>query len=435
MNDSNSGVDGTPPPPAADTHALETWLAEHEEDLVELAMDLVGIDSQNPPGETRAVVGFIEEYVRELGLETERIVAVDAKPNLLVTLPGTSETTLLYNGHVDTVPYDRDDWTYEPLGERASGRLYGRGMTDMKGAVAAMVHAVRAYVETGTSPPVTLAFAFVSDEETAGPAGLPALLERGRLDADACIIGETTCEAGLHSVTVADKGSIWVTLEADGVAAHGSRPPLGENAIDNLFDAIGDVRAWGRQFEFDVDDEIAPIVEESVAFYASRMDEATARQLFTRPTINLGTVTGGGTINQVPDTAMAELDVRLTAGVETPSVVGQIEAILSDHPNVEIADMSWSRGTYEPFDSPLAAAISHEAETVAGEPVYRRSATGGGDAKNLRNEGISAVEFAFGTDTAHAVDEYLPVRALQNNAVVFTRLPYSFASRLDETAQ
>ena len=78
----------------------------------------------------------------------------------------------------------------------------------MKGAVAAMLTTARTYVETDTTPPVTLRFAFVSDEETGGDAGLAALVAANRIKADACIIGETTCEQGRHSVTVADRGSI-----------------------------------------------------------------------------------------------------------------------------------------------------------------------------------------------------------------------------------
>lgn len=423
--------------PALDTEASapETWLESHHEDLTELATELISIDSQNPPGDTQPIVASIERFVQDLGLETERVVIDDSKPNLLFELPGETETTLLYSGHVDTVPFEPADWEYDPLGERDGDWLYGRGATDMKGAVAAMLQALRAYVETDTTPPVSLKFAFVSDEETAGTAGLPTLLERDRLDANACVIGETTCEAGSHSVTVADKGSIWLTLEADGKAAHGSRPPLGENAIDHLFDALVDVRAWLRQVELDLDDEIVPIIEGSVAFYAPRMGEETAWQLFTRPTMNIGTFEGGGTINQVPDSALAELDIRLTAGVDTPSVLNRIEDILDDHPAVKIAEVSWSNGTYEPFDSPLAAATSDVAQTVSDEPIYRRSATGGGDVKNLRNEGISTIEFAFGTETAHAVDEYVPIQALQYNAAVFTRLPYTFASRGTEFPQ
>lgn len=405
------------------------WLADHGDDLVASTLDLVGIDSQNPPGETGAAVDWVESFVADLGIETERVVADPDRPNLLFELPGRSATSLLYLGHVDTVPYDAGAWSHDPLGERVDGRVYGRGATDMKGPLVAMLYALRAYVETGTRPPVDLRFAVVSDEETAGAAGVPALLDRGRLDADACVVGETTAEGGRCSVAVADRGSIWLTLAAEGVAAHGSRPPLGENAIDRLTDAIADVRAWLDTVEFDIDDDLAPLVEESVAFYAPRMGETTARELFTGPTVNLGTIEGGTAVNRVPERARARLDVRLTAGVDTQSVLAGIEAVVAEHPGVTVADVSWSVGTAEALDSPLVAATSEVAAAVSGDRVYRRSATGGGDIKDLRNAGLSAVEFAFGTETAHAPDEYIPVEALERNAAVFARLPAELATR------
>lgn len=426
----------TPSLPASvqeDTEAVLEFLETHEADLLDLTQDLIAIDSQNPPGTTRDIIAYIEAYASNLGLQTERIVEDDAKPNLLITLPGERETTLLYNGHVDTVPFEKEAWTHDPLGERDGDRLYGRGANDMKGAVAAMLHTARAYVETDTVPPVTVQFALVSGEETASDVGLPALLEGDHLDADACLIGETTCEGGSHSVTIADKGSIWLTLEANGTAAHGSRPPLGENAINHLIDAITAIHDHLAQVEFDLNDDIARIIEESVSFYAPRMDIQTAWRLFTAPTINIGTLEGGGTINKVPETATAELDIRLTAGVHTPTILSQIEAILDEHPTVTIAEVSSSIGTYESFDSPLVEATTQLAESVANESIHRRSATGGGDAKTLRNEGISTIEFAFGTDTAHGVDEYIPVAALRYNAAVFSKLPFGFAALTDDS--
>ena len=83
----------------------------------------------------------------------------------------------------------------------------------MKGAVAAMVQVALAYARTGTNPPVTLQFAFVSDEETGGDAGLTTLLETTEFDPDACVVGETTARDGRYSVSVADRENIWLTAD------------------------------------------------------------------------------------------------------------------------------------------------------------------------------------------------------------------------------
>ncbi len=404
----------------------------HREELVDLTLDLLSVDTSNPPGDTRETVDVIEAWLEPLDVETELFAVDPAKPNLLATLPGESDRTLLFNGHLDTVPFDADEWSRDPLGERDGDRIYGRGATDMKGAVAAMLVALRAYAESGTTPPVTLQFAFVSDEEVGGDAGLPALLEAGRLDADACVIGEPTCEAGRHSVTVADRGSIWLTLEASGEAAHGSRPVLGENAVDRLYRAVETMRERFGTRELRVAPELEPIVEESVEYYAPTMGEAAARDLFRYPSINLGVLEGGEAINTVPQAARAEVDVRLTAGVDTSDVLADVRDCVADCEQITIADVSWSVGTAEPIDSPLVEAVASTAQDVTGERVYRRSATGGGDAKRLRNEGIPTVEFALGTDTVHAVDEYTTVDALVGNAATYVRLPAAWADAVSD---
>jgi succinyl-diaminopimelate desuccinylase len=406
------------------------YVREHREELVTLALDLLAVDTSNPPGDTREAVATVEEFLDPLPAGVERFSVDPAKPNLLVRVPGAGDQTLLYNGHLDTVPFDAAAWTRDPLGERVDDRVYGRGATDMEGAVASMLFVVEAFAATDAEPPVDLLFALVSDEEVGGDAGLPALLEAGRLGADACVIGEPTCEGGRHSVTVADRGSIWLTLQASGEGAHGSRPALGVNAIDRLSGAVETLREDFGSERLDLDADVAAIVEESVEYYAPVMGEDAARELFWHPSINLGVLEGGDAVNSVPQSARAEVDVRLTAGVATPDVLSEIRSCVAGCEGITVADVSWSVGTAEEPDSPLVEAVASTAEAVTGERVFRRSATGGGDAKTLRNAGIPTVEFALGTDTSHAPDEYVPVDALVDNAVAYTRLPAAWASRV-----
>jgi succinyl-diaminopimelate desuccinylase len=401
------------------------------ERVADIASRLLAVDTSNPPGDTRALADHVEAFLDDLGLATERVAVDPLKPNVLATLPGDRDRTLLFDGHMDTVPFDADEWRHDPLGERDGDRLYGRGATDMKGPLAAMLHAVEAFVETETTPPVDLGLAVVSDEEIGGAAGVSAVLEADAVRADACVIGETTCEGGRHSVTVADRGSIWLTLRATGEAAHGSRPMLGVSAIDRLWAAITAIRSRLPARDLSPPSAMAPVVEESVAYYEPTMGADTARTLFEHPTVNLGTIEGGESINAVPAAATAELDIRLTAGVETPDVLADIRDCLADYPQVTVADASWSVGTFEPTDGPLVESVVGTAESVVGERIYRRSATGGGDAKKFRNAGIPTVEFALGTDTVHAVDEYTTIEALSGNATVYTRLPAAYADATD----
>ena len=414
-----------------DGGAPAEYVRANREELVSLALDLLAVDTSNPPGDTREIVAAIERFLDPLPVDVERVAVDPAKPNLLVRFPGDADRTLLYNGHLDTVPFDETEWTRDPLGERADGRVYGRGATDMKGAAASLLFALRAFAATDTEPPVDLLFALVSDEEVGGDAGLPALLDAGALDADACVIGEPTCEEDRRSVTVADRGSIWLTLEAAGEAAHGSRPTLGVNAVDRLYDAVETMRDRFGTERLAIDAEMEPIVEESVAYYAPSMGEDAARDLFRYPSINLGVFEGGDAVNAVPGAARAEIDVRLTAGVHTPDVLAGIRGCVADCEGITVADVSWSVGTAEDPNGSLVEAVASTAAAVTGDRVFRRSATGGGDAKKLRNAGVSTVEFALGTDTLHAPDEYVPVDALVDNAVVYAQIPAAWRAETD----
>lgn len=421
---------GSPGPRGDTVGSPAGFLGAHREDILERAEALVGIDTANPPGETSEAVGYLTSELADLGIEIERVATDPAKPNLLARLPGRREETLLYVAHIDTVPFDRAAWDHDPLGERVERdgetRLYGRGATDMKGTLAAMVETARAYVETDTHPPVSLAFAFVSDEEAGGDAGVSAVVDR--LAADGCVVGETTC-TDRASVTVADRGSVRATVEAQGEPAHGSRPWLGENAIDRLYDAVAAIRERIGSRSIEVDDAVRPVMQETVAYYEGTPNAEAARDLFVRPSVNLGTIEGGSAVNVVPESATAEVDVRLPPQVDASIIIAELRACVEGCSGARIADVAWSVGTCEAPSEPIVGATVDIAEAVLGERTYRRSATGGGDAKALRNAGIPTVAFGVGTDTARTPDEYTTAESLLTNAETYARLPHTFVDR------
>jgi len=402
--------------------------------LVETTVQLLSFDTRNPPGETRVAMEWLRERVAGFDVETEWIASDPEKPNLVVTLPGQSERTLLYAGHLDTVPFDREAWSVDPLGEIRDGRVYGRGATDMKGTVAVMLETLETFATVANPPPVTLQFAFVSDEETGGEVGIDAVLETDAVDADAAVVGETTCVDDQYSVAVADKGWIWLTLEASGRAAHGSRPMNGKNAIDYLYSVIDSCRESITARELDYGPTVERIVEESREYYGSCPCGAGTHveELFEHPTVNLGRLDGGNTVNSVPQTATAELDVRVTPGASTESVLDHIRTCIEARGNVSIREVSWTEGTYVEPSAPIVEAVTDAADGVLPERPLRRCATGGSDAKKLREAGVPAVECAVGSDTAHAVDEYVTIDALERTAAWYGRLPSLFAAQFSE---
>ncbi|WP_226483021.1 M20 family metallopeptidase [Natrinema amylolyticum] len=392
--------------------------------ILETTRRIVAADTRNPPGNTRALADWLAEEFESLGCDCERFAVDPMKPNFVATMPGASEFTLLYNGHLDTVPFREAEWTYDPLGEVDGDRLYGRGTTDMKGAIGAMLQVARAYAETDTEPPVTLQFALVSDEEVGGEVGLAARLGSGRLSADACVVGEATGRRDSNSIAVGDRGYVWPSIRYEGRAAHGSRPMFGENAIDRLYETVRTCRRRLRQFEVPTDGIDESILAESVEYYSIHLDEETARALFRSPTVNLGTFNGGDAVNTVPASAEATLDVRILPSVGSEAIISRIRDCLDERAAATLVDVTCKAGSYTAPDSAIVRATSRVVDDVVPTPLYRRFATGSGDAQVFRENGIPSVEFATGTGTAHAVDEYTTVDKLRRNALVYARLPF-----------
>src|SRR5438046_1500608 len=191
-------------------------------DIVELAARLVAIDSVNPAlvlggaGERRAAAA-VAEWCEARGLEVELVG--DERPSVVALRRGSGGgRSLLLNGHLDTVGVAGMDAPFEPRIE--DGRLYGRGSYDMKGALAALL-AAAARAENLRGDVIVTA---VADEELAS-VGTESVLERVR--ADAAIVVEPTD----LQLAVAHRGFVGFELETAGVAAHGSRPDPGVDAI------------------------------------------------------------------------------------------------------------------------------------------------------------------------------------------------------------
>src|SRR6188508_225947 len=161
--------------------------------------------------------------MRGMGLTVETQDVAPGRPNVVGTLHGrVAGRSLMFCGHIDTVGVSGMKAPFDPV-ER-NGKIYGRGSQDMKSGVAAMIDVARVISESGGLAAGKLVIACVVDEEHAS-IGADALVTRWR--ADAAVVTEPTD----LQVAIAHKGFEWVEIETEGVAAHGSRPREGRDAI------------------------------------------------------------------------------------------------------------------------------------------------------------------------------------------------------------
>jgi len=148
-----------------------------EEPVTELATELIRMPSVNPPGDMRAIATLIQEHLRGIGLTVERFEPKPGVVSLIGRLEAGSGPTLILNGHMDVVPVgERDRWSWDPFGgERREGYLLGRGASDMKGGLAALLVAL-SMVASFKELRGSVLFMAVPDEETGGELGTRFLL-------------------------------------------------------------------------------------------------------------------------------------------------------------------------------------------------------------------------------------------------------------------
>src|SRR5687768_11500677 len=361
--------------PAKSKAALVDEMRHRRQELYELCGKLIRIPSENPPGDTTALVAFILDYLRSRGFKPDVHEPKSGMPNVVATL-GSGGPNLVLSGHLDEFPAG-DGWSFPPFeGRRADGRILGRGAGDMKAglAVALLVIALLKERDVELAGRITLAFA--SDEETGGRWGTEWLLANvPEARGDACLIGESS---GTWAIGIGEKGVLWLRLAASGVSGH-SAYGQGESAVGKVLKAVDEIsaltgsKARPRQ-------DIVDVMRRQRAAVEKRWGPGTGR-MADRLTMNLGTIRGGGQVNLIPSRCEAEVDLRLPPGMSTRTLEAQIRkrlnAIRSD---VEITVMN----RYDPYVTsprdPLTASLIANGRTVLGRapsPVLRLGYTDG----------------------------------------------------------
>jgi len=279
-------------------------IEDSRDEAIELLADLVKAESVNPPGDTRKAV---EVITRKAGTFTENVEVVSCEetiPNVFVTLNPGARPQLLYNGHLDTVPVgDEANWEVDPLGAVIKDNMmFGRGVADMKGGVAAMLMAAKMLAVENVPLKGSLVLSFVGDEETGAMKGAGYLMEKGHYSPDMVVVGEITNDSG---IAIAEKGIAVYVLTTKGKTAHGSTPWVGVNAIDKMVKILYRLQA-----------SLVPAL--------NRRDSG-----FLPPaTMNIGTIKGGVTFNVVADTCEVVIDRRTLPDETIDGVTQEIQDVI-----------------------------------------------------------------------------------------------------------
>ena len=363
-------------------------IPEPGQDAVAILQSLVRIPSVNPlanpapghGGEKRCAEA-VASYLSALGAGDVALPEVlPDRPNVLARMPSDrpGKPRLLLAPHLDTVGVA--GMTIDPFAaEVREGRVWGRGATDTKGTMSAMLRALWELREVIPGLDHEIWFAGLMGEE-AGNEGAAWMVSSG-FRADFALIGEPTgCD-----VLYAHKGATWLRLTTRGKAAHAAEVAQGVNAIYKMADAARRVR-----------DELCPLL-------AARPDA-----LLGAATASLGVIHGGRKINVVPDCCEAELDVRTLPCQQGDEFLAEMVAILGGpNSDVEVDLMRRHPPMYTDPHHPMMERFTR----IGAKPV---TASWFCDGSLLSQGGIPSVAAGPGSIAqAHTVDEYLEIADLE----------------------
>ena len=393
--------------------------------LIDIARRLVRVDSENPPGDTAAVAALAAELMAADGIEVEVITSVAPITNLIARVRGDRPgRRLVYNGHLDTYPIgQRSGWSVDPLGATVKdGRLYGRGAADMKGGIACSILAMLLLAEMRDAWAGEAVITLAGDEETMGTQGTQFLLERyPHASGDAMITGD----AGSPDVLrFGEKGMVWLTVEAEGKAAHGAHVHLGINAIERLIDALAAL------FELrDMKVSIPPEVDRAIAEAAAVSESISGKgesETLRRVTVNCGLIQGGVLRNIIPPAAKATVDIRLPAGVTVAEIEQRLGAILRNREGIRYrvdrsVEPRWSDPRHE-----IVRHLMRAGEEARGKRPVVNYRVGGSDARLYRERGIDSIVCGLTPHNMGAPDEFVDLEELHAVAHMHTLAGFDF---------
>lgn len=315
-------------------------------------------------------------------------------PVLVADVGPPDGITVVLHGHLDVVPGLPAQ--YEPRVE--GDRLIGRGAYDMKGALAAMLCALK---DCADQDRVRVRLLCVPDEEAEDveTRSTDALVAAG-LTADFAITGEPTdLQIGVQA-----KGVLAMRIEVAGRAAHGSTPWLGDSAVLKAFDVFRRIEAL-------------PFARES-------------SELFDRPSINLGRIEGGDAFNKVPDRCTMVVDVRYLPGQDPGAILADVRAI----EDVAVTRTLTRAPAYVSRDNPYVRALRHAVARTVDDEVLSVGRDGASDAISFLEAGIPAVELGPAGAGHHGPDEWVSISSLQRYRRALATFVHTLPERLRQPA-
>jgi succinyl-diaminopimelate desuccinylase len=440
---------------------LETIDAERQ-DLISFLQSLTRADSSNPPGDTIAAACVVTTFLASRDVPATLIAPKSDAPNITSTFPAVSQSPahsrssslhqldalpssrrdspfadsgistpnpgprLIMNGHIDVFPVSESDRS----AHIENNRLYGVGVVDMKAGTAATIAAYTYIFAHRHLLNGTAVLEAVSDEENGGKWGSKYLLNDD--DRKETWTGDVNLNAeptGLQSIRFAEKGTLRITFEVKAKSAHGAYIHLSEGAIRIATRLITELVKLENFSDFEVDPEVRRYLDrQEVRDTVDEMMGAGAADNILKPTVNIGTISGGTKVNTIPGDCRFEVDIRLPIGLVAETILKEIDAILKNFPGAsyEVQEASSNPPNSCPFDHALTRAIADNAENILGRKPIAIPSLGATDAKHWRYKGVPAYSYGLSPEGMAGIDESVDLDDYINLVKILTLTAWDF---------
>lgn len=371
---------------------LEQAVDRYRGEILDFTCRLISIASENPPGKFYAdTAEAIASQLKHLGFESQ------IQGDCVLSYIGNGDDRILYfSGHYDVVPA-QDQVQFQPV--IASKNLFGRGSSDMKSGLAAMIYAAKAVRDSGAKLNGCIGLVFVPDEETAGPRGSRFLEERGLLGRNG--VGMLTPEPTGGTIWNANRGAISLKITTKGKSAHVGRQFEGVNAFEKML-------ALSQKLT-----ELKKDVEQRSTAFEIHPQQAK------RSILLLGGETAGGTnFNVVPESCSFTADRRINPEEDFEAEKKRLLSLIDQDAEVEIFQEGRSAAT--PANTPLGMSLTKNIERVMGTAARFEMCPGLLETRFYAARGIPAYAYGPGLLTvSHGPKEFVPIENIFACAKVY----------------
>ncbi len=387
---------------------IQAWLEPRADEMAELLMNLVAVDTENPPGRAlRPCAELLREAMERLNLEPEVIkvpYSGDLEDSWIVRgTVGDGATLLYFHGHFDVVPA-QDRKQFSP--ERHDGKVFGRGTADMKGGLVSMLYGASAAKACGLLGNGRIVLHLVCDEETGSTAGSGYLRQSGMIDPAA--LAMVTPEPSGGTIWNACRGAITLRIEAHGREAHVGQAHLGVNAFQHMVHIATALEPYARE------------MMERHTRLAMDGDAARGSMILTG-----GMCGGGASFNVVPGSSWFTIDGRYNPEEDIKVEHARLRHIIKGAAdeigaNVTVDVMQFQPPAKSEQSDAAGATLSACINAVEGAPPRFAMCSGILETRWYAQLGIPAYAYGAGLlDVSHGPNEHIDEGAMRRCAATY----------------